>query len=267
MGITEQRDGALVLNGCPLRARNQLVEQRKGVAHRAAAGTHDEGQHASLDLHLLALTELLNVLEHLRGRHEAERIVVRSRPNRADDLLGLGRRKDKFDVLRRLFDDLEQRVEALRRDHVRLVEDEDLVSIAGRREDGTLAQVASVVDSVVACRVDLDHIHRASTVAAELDATRAHSARGVGRALDAIETAGQNSSGCGLAASAGTAEKIGVIDPVISQRRAERIGHLGLADEFGKRLWPITAIQGGNHASRLPGATDRPFLQSYGGSG
>ena len=105
---------------------------------------------------------LADVVEHLRGRDEPERVVVGAGPDGADDLLGLGGREDELHVLRRLLDDLQQRVEALRRDHVRLVEDEDLVAVAGGGEDGALAEVAGVVDAVVARRVDLDHVERAA---------------------------------------------------------------------------------------------------------
>jgi hypothetical protein len=150
-------------------------------------------------------------------------------------------------VLRRLFDDLEQRVEAGRRDHVRLVEDEDLVAVAGRGEYRALAQVAGVVDAAVAGRVDLDDVERAAAVARELDAGSADSAGCVGGALGAVQAPGEDACRGGLAASAWTAEKIGVVDPVGAQGGAQRIGHLRLADEFSESLWPITAIQGGNH--------------------
>ena len=75
--------------------------------------------------------------------------MVGARADRADDALGFGRREDELDVLGRLLDELEQRVEALVRDHVGLVDDEDLVAVTHRREGGALAQVACVVDAAV----------------------------------------------------------------------------------------------------------------------
>lgn len=86
--------------------------------------------------------------------------MVGPRPDRADDLLGFGRGEDELDVRRRLFDDLEQSVEALRGDHVRLIEDEHLVPIARGRIDGTFTQVTGIIDAVVAGRVDLDDVER-----------------------------------------------------------------------------------------------------------
>ena len=203
-----------------------------------------------------AVAQLLHVVEHLRGRHEPERVVVRAGADRADDLLGLGRREDELDVLRRLFDDLQQRVETLRGDHVRLVEDEDLVAVAGGREDRALAQVARVVDAVVAAA-------SISTTSSEPPPSRlsstqrgAHPARRVRRALGAVEAAGEDARGRRLAASARPAEQVGVVDAVGAQRGAQRIGHLGLADELGERLRPVTAVQGSDHASSVAAPCD-----------
>ena len=182
-----------------------------------------------------------------------------ARPDRADDLFRLCRGEDELHVLRRFLDDLQQRVEALRGHHVRLVEDEDLVAVPGRREHGPLAQIPRVVDTVVACGIDLHDIHRSATIAAQLYATRADAAGGISRSLGAVEAASEDAGRRGLAATARPAEEIGVIDAVVSQRSAQRIGHLRLPDQLGKSLWPITAIQGGNHPPRLPAATDAAF--------
>ena len=75
--------------------------------------------------------------------------MVGARADRADDALGFRRREDELDVLGRFLDEFEQRVEALVRDHVGLVDDEDLVAVTHGRESGALAQVARVVDAAV----------------------------------------------------------------------------------------------------------------------
>ena len=242
VGVAEQRDGALVLHGRPFGSGDQLVQQRQGVANRATARAHDERQHASLDLDLLTLGQLLHILEHLGWRHEPERVVVGARADRADDLFGFGGREDELDVLWRLFNNLEQGVESLRCDHMRFVEDKDLVAVPGRCEHGPFAQVSGVVDTIVAGRVDLDDIQRAAAVARQLDTGRADTARGVGRTFDAVEAAGEDARRGRLAATARTAKQIGVVDAVGAQCRHQRIRHLRLPDQFGKVFWPVTAI-------------------------
>jgi hypothetical protein len=224
--VAEQRDGALVHDGVTLGPGDELVEEREGVTHRATPRTDDERQHAGLDLHALALAQVADVVEHLRWRHETERIVVRARADRADDLVGLGRREDELDVLRRLLDDLEERVETLRRDHVGLVEDEDLVTVTCGGEHGTLAKVTRVIHTVVARGVDLDDIERTAAVAGQLDAARAHVTRGVGGPLVAVEAARQDAGGCRLATASRTAEEVGVVDAIGAECRREWIGHL-----------------------------------------
>ena len=157
-----------------------LVEDGQGVAHRAAARAHDEGQDALADSDVLLGAQARQVgAEDVRW-HQAERVVVGARADRADDALRFRGREDELDVLGRLLDELEQRVEALRGDHVGLVEDEDLVAVAGRSEGGTLAQVAGVVDAVVGGGVDLDDVEAAGPAGGQVPAAGALPAGGVG---------------------------------------------------------------------------------------
>ena len=182
--------------------------------------------------------------------------MVRAGADGPDHLLRLGGREDEHDVLGRLLDDLEEGVEALRRHHVRLVEDEDLVPVAGGREDGALAQVAGVVDAVVAGGVDLDDIERPAAVAAQLDAARAGAAGGVGGALRAVEAAGEDAGRRGLAAAAGAAEQVRVVDPIGAQSGTERVGDLRLTDQLRERLRAVATVEGGDHRTRVTAGGD-----------
>ena len=167
-----------------------------------------------------------------------------------EHLVGLGRGEDEPQVGRRLLDELEQGVEALRGHHVGLVDDVDLVAAAHRREERPLAQVAGVVDAAVGRGVDLDHVDRARPAAGEVLAAVALAARvGVGRLL-AVERPRQDPRAGGLAAAARAGEEVGVVDPVVGQRRPQRLGDVVLADDLGERLGPVAAVQGegGLHA-------------------
>ena len=132
VGEAEQGRGRLVGEALGAGPRDELVEHRQRVTHRTATRAHDERQHARGHRDALLDAELLHVgLQPGRG-DEPERVVVGARADGADDLLGLGGGEDELHVLGRLLDDLEQRVEALRRHHVRLVDDVDLVAALGR---------------------------------------------------------------------------------------------------------------------------------------
>src|SRR3712207_7728621 len=105
-----------------------------------------------------------------------------------------------------------QGVEALRGDHVRLVDDVDLEAAVHRREEGPLAQVAGVVDATVAGRVDLDDVERTGAVGRQGHAGAAGAARRGRRPLLAVQRPGEDARRGGIAAPARTAEQVGVVD-------------------------------------------------------
>ena len=232
--VTQQRDGAVVRHGVVFRASNELVKNGESVSGRTAAGTHDELQHAIFDGDVFARGHLLDVVEHDCRRDQPERIVVRARSNRADHFFGLGRRENELHVLGRLFNQLEQGIEPLRSDHVRLVEDEDLVPVAGRRKRRALAQLASIINTVVACGINLNDIHRAAAVSRQLDTAGAHATRSISGALYTVKATGKNSSGRRLAAATRTTKEIRVIHAIRSQGCHEWVGHLRLPNHFSK---------------------------------
>ena len=169
--------------------------------------------------------------------------MVGARADGRDDLLGLGGREDEAQVLRRLLDELEQRVEALRRDHVGLVDDVDLVAALDRREERLLPQVARVVDAAVGRRVDLDDVDRPRPAAGQVAAAVALAARVGDRRLLAVERPRQDPGARGLAAPARAAEQVGVVDPVAGQRGAQRLGDVLLPDDLGEGLRPVAAVE------------------------
>ena len=253
--VAEQRDGRLVGDLPVDRAGHQLVEHRQGVSHRAAARAHDEGQDALAHADVLLGAQGRQVRAEDVRRHQAERVVVGARADRSDDALGFRRRENELDVLGRLLDELEQRIEALVRDHVGLVDDEDLVSVAHRRKGGALAQVAGIVNAAVRGRVDLDDVERAGAAGGQLAARFALAARGVRGALRAVQAAREDARRGGLAASARPGEQVRVRHAIRAQRRLERLRHVFLADHLVKGVGAIPAIQSCGHPPSLVAPT------------
>lgn len=241
--VPEQRGGHGVCHTGVARPREQLVHDGHGVTHGPGTGPYDQRQHPVLDGNALMPADLAQVLPEGSRRHEPERVVVGTRPDRPDDLLGFGGGEDELQMLGRLFDDLQQRVEAGRRDHVGLVDDVDLVPTAGGPEESLLSQVTGVVDTTVGRGVDLDDVDRTRPVPGQVPARLALSARGRRRPLLAVEAAGQNPRAGGLPAPARAAEQVRVIDPVVPQRLLQRVGYMLLPDDLGERLRAITAVQ------------------------
>ena len=249
------------------RPGEELVHDGHRVTHRPGARAYHQGQHAVLDRDRLAPADLREVLAQGAGRHQPEGVVVRTRPDRPDDLLGLGRGEDELQMLRRLLDDLQQGVEARRGDHVGLVDDVDLVAAARRAEERLLAQLTGVVHATVRRRVDLDHIDRPAAVAREVHTGLAGPARRGSGTLLTVQAARQDPRTGRLAAATRPAEQIGVVDAVVPQRLLQRIGHVLLPDDLGEGLGSVAAVQRkGRHAyddigpptSGRPAPTPRP---------
>ena len=102
-----------------------------------------------------------NVEEVLRdhvGGDRAEIEALGSRLDRMKNLVRLGRREDEDDVLRRLLERFQQRVERRGRKHVDLVDHIDLLVAAGRGQRYALKDVACVFDTGVRRGVEFDHI-------------------------------------------------------------------------------------------------------------
>lgn len=168
---------------------------------------------------------------------------MRTRPDGPDDLLGLGGGEDELEVLGRLLDDLQQRVEPGRRDHVGLIDDVDLVPAARGPEERLLAQVTGIVHATVRGGVDLDDVDGPRPVPREVTAGLALPARRRCGPLLAVQTPRQDPRTGRLPAPARPAEQVRVIDPVVPQRLLQRVGYMLLPDDLGERLRAITAVQ------------------------
>src|SRR5690625_6059284 len=84
-----------------------------------------------------------------------------------------------------------------------LIDDEHLVAVAHGREGSALAQLAGIVDTAVAGRIDLDHIQAAGAVTREVTAGIALAAGSLGRSLLTVQAPCEDPRGGGLPAAAG----------------------------------------------------------------
>ena len=237
-------------------AAHELVEHRQRIAHRPPARAHDEGQHAPADLDSLIVADARHVIFKGLRRDEPERIVVGARADRPDDLFGLRRGKYELDVRRRLLHEFEKRVEPLIRDHVGLVDDEDLVPVARGGESGAFDELTGVVDAAVARRVHFDDVEASPSSQRELAARLADPTGRVRRSFDAVEAPGQDAGRRRLAASAGPREKVRVGRSIGAQRGHDRPRHVFLADDLLKGLRTVASVQCHAHGISLRAPSD-----------
>ena len=225
---------------------DRLVEHGEAVAHRALGRAGDQGQRLVLGGGAFVDDDALEV-----GRQQGhidtpqiEALAAREHGNR--HLADLGRRENELDVRRGLLERLQKGIERALREHVDLVDDENLVAGHHRLVARALDDLAHVVDAGVGRGVHLDHVgvaaldDLAAVAPGRVQIDRR--ARGaVGRGV--VERASQDAGGRRLADAADAREHVGLGDSLGGERVAQRRHHGVLADQVVERLRPVLAGQ------------------------
>src|SRR5439155_12868353 len=175
-------------------------------------------------------------------RESAEVEPLTASDDRRGHLVWLRGREDEPNTGRRLLEELQQRVERFAGQPLRLVDDVDLLATDHRGGRGLLAELPSVVDPTVGCGIDLDHIHVGPL--ADGHALLADVARLHGWRVHAVDHLGEDPRGGGLAGSARSAEQERVMEPILADRSGQPPDHVVLAQQLGRCLRPIPAVQG-----------------------
>ncbi len=212
----------------PLPIGQGLVGQGQGVPHRTASRATQHGQGGVLIGYAFGLQHARQVLLHRVRRHRAQVELKTAAEHRRQHLFGVGGGQHELQVLGRLFQRLEQGVEGVLGELVRLVDHEHLEPSDGGLVGRTLQQVADLIDAPVAGRVKLNIVHIA--VGVDFGTGRAAPAgMGSHTALPvlagAIQALGQDARDGGLANAARTGEEVGMVQPSGRKRRTQRPHH------------------------------------------
>ena len=218
-----------------------LVEQRERVAHAAVRHAGEQRGCIRLQIQVLLLRDEVQARGDRVDRNALEAVPLAAGQNRRRDLVQLRRCEDEHEVLRRLFEDLQQGVERRVAEHVHLVDDIHALAHAGGGKDRLVAQGAHVVDTVVGRGVKLDHVEDRSVVDAA--AGGAPVARVAIDRMLTVDRLGQDLGAGGLAGAARADEQIGVGQPSGLDLLFERLGNMLLTDNIVKRLRPVFAIE------------------------
>src|SRR5690606_14060794 len=131
-------------------------------------------------------------------------------------LLRIRRREQELHVRRRLFERFQQRVEAVRRQHVHFVDQVNLETPAARRVLHVLEQLARVFDLRARGCVDFDEIQE--TAFADFAAGAALAARRGGDALFAVQATREDARNRRLADTTRAGEEIGMMQTLVVER-------------------------------------------------
>ena len=222
--------------------RQHLSEQRHGIAHASRRTAGDETGGFRLELAALTVQNVADMLfQHGFGNlPEHEMLAAADDGHRKLVLLRGGH--DEGHAGGRLFQGFQKGVEGLLGEHVRLVDDEDLVATFQRSVAHGVAQAAYVVDAAVGRAVDFHHVHEVSLRdAAAGFALIAGFSRGC---MLTVQRLGENAGDGGLAYPARAAEKIGRSHTVFARGAGKDGFHHVLPDHLGKGLRPVKGREG-----------------------
>src|SRR5256884_6386052 len=243
--------------------RDQLIEQRDTVAHRAPRETRQQRQASWVD------SDLLLIDDHRQPRRDRSRLdptevePLAAGGDRQRDFVRFGRRQHKDDVWRRLLERLQQGVEGLRRQHVRLIDDVDLDLQNGRQILHPFPQVTDFVDAAVGGGIDLDQVD--GRAASDLDAVRADAARLRALEVQTVDRLGQDPGGRRLPGASYAGEEIGMRHAALLHRVLQRLGNRILPDQLAKFLGAVLVVKGlvGHAARKFYGPAEPPARLVY----
>ena len=154
---------------------NRLVCEGQRVAHRTASRTGQQAQRLRLGRHTFSSQHLHQVLQNSFRRHRPQIELQATRENRRGDLLGVGGGQHKLQVSGRLFQRLEHGVERRVREHVNLVDHEDLEASDHGFVNRLLEQLGNLVHTPVGGSIEFGVVDK--TAAVDVHASLANAAR------------------------------------------------------------------------------------------
>ena len=225
------------------RQRDDLIQQRQSVTHAAIGLPSDDAKSLLRGVGAFSLQDAGETGHNVEHPDAPEVEPLTPGENRGSsllDLLRLRRRENEDHSRRWLFQDLQEGVPRLPREHVRLVDDIDLRSALARRcIHRPFAQISSVVHASVRSCVDLDDVECRMTgpdASTRLALTAGFTLL---RPVRAVEGHGKHTSQRGLAHPPGSTEQVGVSNPVGRDGAPERLGDVLLGGDIGKRPRPV----------------------------
>ena len=230
----------------PLRLGDGLIEHGQTIPHRAIRRARDQIEGGGLDLHALLAGDAGEMGMQFRDPHAAEVETLAARQDRDRHLAGLGRGEDEFHMRRRFLQRLQQRVEGVARQHVDLVDDEDLGARLHGTETGRLDDLPHIIDAGAGGGVHLHHVRM--PVGQDANAVGAYSARIGDRSArpvepGAVQRAGDDAGGGGFADPAHPGQHEGMRDPSGGEGVAQDAHHRLLPDQIVERRGTVFARQ------------------------
>ena len=207
-----------------------LIEQAERVAHAAVGSNGNQAGAGILCRYLFFNQNFIQLGINLFHTQVLEVELQTARQDGDGNPLGFGRRQQELYMRRRFFQCLQQRIEAVFREHVHFINEIHLVPARGRRVLYVIHQVPGFIHLGPRCRVDLDQINKAALVDT---ATGAALAAGFGTDSGfTVETLCQDTRQGRLAYPAGAGKQVGMVQPVGIQCVDQHFQNMVLPDHI-----------------------------------
>ena len=168
-------------------------------------------------------------------------------------LLGVCSGQNEFDVLGRLLQCFQHRVEGGAGKHVHFVDNINLEAAGSRHVLGIVEQFPHFFDPGIGRRVDFEQVDETAPI--DCHTSVAHPTGRWRDACFAVERLGENPGERSLPHATGACEEISVMQTLCFQRIGQRRNHMRLANQFGKVLGtPLTGKRLIGHIRILTGS-------------
>ena len=154
-------------------------------------------------------------------------------------------------MLRGLFHNFKQGVKTLLGHHMGLVQDKDLVTVPGRGKTCPLTQFTGIIDTIMACSIDLNNINRARPICRKVPAAVALPAGMACGAFRTVDAPGQDTRRACFAAAARAGKQVSMGQPALIKSTFQRDGYLILTNDAIKCIRTVTPIKCKCHTTRL----------------
>ena len=224
---------------------NRLIENRQRIAHGPVAGFGKQRESIVIGFNIFAANEIAQLRHNRIELYGAKAEVLAARANRLRNVLRLRGCEHKDDMIRRLFQRLQQCVEGCVGNLVRFVENVNLEAVACGPVARSFAQFADFVDTAIRRRVDFDYVNcitGSNLGAGFTDAARLRHWL-IGR--PAIQCGRENARHGGFSDPAMAAEYVAMRGAPLLQSILQSAGNVLLSDNFGEFLRTIFARQDG----------------------
>ena len=189
---------------------------------------------------------MAQVLQNRLRRHRSQVKLQAARQHSGGHFLGVRRGQYKFEVFGRFFQRFEHGVKSRVRQHVHLVNHEDLEAPDHRLVNSLLQQLRDFINAAVGRRVQLGVVHKPSAI--NIRASLANPARGSGNtalpvSTNAVERLGQNTRNRRFAHTPCARKQVGMVQTLGGQGIAQGLHHMRLPDHFREVFRAVFASQ------------------------